>query len=216
MNYLGHKATAVVLFPLIIFPIQDTNLSVDIEIIDNYLLFVQDTFKNFLTLSSNKPLIMLLSIIMYWIGSTLIDFIDFKIIRRFIPHDKRAYPYYYHRQWTHGFIDNLFFLFLSLHLIQTSEAFYILFFYFLGVWTHLIVDMLSGSIPIFFYGNYAKSMSRIGINRIMPKEAHEFFAKKIPKLYDKLSPVIFVIGAILFFAYNGVELLINPLFINNF
>lgn len=214
MNYLGHKSSAIALFPLILFPIQIVSPDFKIEFINEVLIYTKEVFIGFIELTRTNPLIVILSIISYWIGSTLIDLIDFKILKRFVAKNKRGFTYLYHRQWTHGFIDNLIILFLILYYIDISPYMYIGLFYILGLWTHLITDMMSGSIPIFFYGNYAKKMSRIGINRIVPKSFEDFFSKKLPKIFDKISPLITIIGIILFFTFNGLELLINPL-INN-
>jgi hypothetical protein len=212
MNYIGHKATAILMFPLIVFPIQNLNFdNINNEIIYNGVELLKNISIEFINLTNSHPIIFISSIIAYWIGSTLIDFIDFKIIRRLIKPENRKYPYLYHRQWTHGFLDNLILLIITIYYINTNIYIFIPLMYMLGVWTHLIVDMLSGSIPIFFYGHYAKSMTRIGINRIIPKGFQDFFSKKLPKIYDKISPILIGIGIFLFFYYDGNEKIILPL-----
>ena len=204
MKYLGHKATAVVFLPLILFPINNYEGSFQIESLNSLFHYIKFIISNFFNL---PPLIIISSLVFYWIGSTFIDFIDFKIIKKLMPKQKQKSQFFYHRQWTHGFIDNLIFLSLSFYLIQFSSYFYLLLFYFFGVWTHLFVDMFSGSIPIFFYGHYGKPISRIGINRILPKSFHDFFSKRIPILYDKFSIILFIVGGILFGQYNGFNIL---------
>lgn len=216
MNYIGHKASAVAMFPLMVmYPLKYEG-NINNEYIHLTLSVLKNIFYHFYELAYTKPYLFLFSIIFFWIGSTVIDFIDFKIIKKFMPEHKQKFQYYYHRQWTHGFGLNLFFLILLGYLLifHYNPYYYLLLFLSLGIWTHLIVDMLSGSIPIGIYGNYNGKMKRIGINRVVPKSLHYIFSKKVPKFVDWSSPLLFFIGGMLFMNLNGMDLIYNPIMEN--
>jgi len=216
MNYLGHKGVATATLPLILFPkevlslfnIQGYNNS--IFNISSYLI---DFSNNFISIINQHPFVFIFSIMSYWIGSTFIDFIDFKIIKKLMSKEKQKSQFYYHRQWTHALIDNILYFYLSIYFLYHTENiyFYIIVFYFLGVFTHLLADMITGSIPIFFYGHYAKKMSRIGIDRFIPTSKTTFFTKTLPKYFDRLSFLFFIFGVVLFFYFGGNDMILQPL-----
>ncbi len=215
MNYLGHKSSATVFFPL--FTLAPLKISgvFDNQILSNVVYFFRDISETFIELINTEQFyIVFISIVFYWVGSTVIDFIDFKIIKPFLSKENRKYPYLYHRQWTHSFLLHVFLLAVIIYFIKITGSIWLypLLFLSLGVWTHLITDMMTGTIPIFLFGHYAKTGSRIGINSIIPKSLHPFFSKKLPKIFDWASPVLFFIGLSLFMGFDGAELIFQPLY----
>lgn len=195
MNYLGHKGVAVMLLPVILVGSQKINFNV-----------VNTLFFDFMSLHKNHLFIMIASFIAYWVGSTLIDFIDFKIIKPLMPkyiEAEELQTYHYHRQWTHGLMLNVgLFIYCSFLAVTYSYYFYIGVWYFLGVFTHLLADMLTGSVPLFLYGKYYKLGSRIGITIFLPKSFHSFFTKKLPIVFDYCSFIFFGIGLYLIYYFH--------------
>lgn len=96
----------------------------------------------------------------------------------FLPKDMRHKRYLYHRQITHSLILWLVILGIGLFGINTNLQeiinlnfninYYILFFA-IGGLSHLIADMLTGSIPIFLWGKYKRGF-RIGLNIDLTKK----------------------------------------------
>lgn len=198
MNKIGHTSQAAALLPFIVLAPLYYNF-------DNIAFQYMKTIMNGFIHTPN--IIIGLSLLCFWIGSTIIDFIDFKIIKPMMPKEKQEKHYYYHRQWTHGLIPNICLLVLSFVLIHTSNTqfAYLFLFLMLGIMTHLIGDFFTGSIPIFFYAPYNAKGGRIGINRITPSFFRPFFSQVLPKFADTwlVSTALFMFSVYMFKELNG-------------
>ena len=121
-------------------------------------------------------------------GATIPDW-DLKL--KYVYHDYSGKKQYlYHRQITHSLFIWILFGYLSYNLNNIY-----LFYFVVGVYTHLIADMLTGSIPILFYGRYYDYFSRIGLDRFYPKPS---FWKKVAIWSDRISPLFVVVGIAIF------------------
>ena len=72
----------------------------------------------------------------------------------------------------------------------------LLYFFFalcIGGLSHLVADMLSGSVPWGFYGKYYDGFSRFGITIFLPKSMHGIFTKKIPTFIEKYSFILLIV-----------------------
>lgn len=123
-------------------------------------------------------------IISVMIGAKLPD-LDLKL-KHLLPKDLQNKRYLYHRQFTHSLL-----LWLGIGYYSYISNFVPLFYLVLGVMTHLIADMLTGSIPIGIYGRYKKPFSRIGLNINITKQ---FFVKLGDILYVPMA----IIGIMLY------------------
>jgi len=140
-------------------------------------------------------LYMSLFLILFFIGVTFPD-IDMKC--KFFYHNK-AERYLYHRQLTHSLSLNLILLYYSLfYLPDYTYLYFGATAFLLGISTHLIADMLTGSIPIFLYGHYGIPFRRIGITIFFPKSMHKIFTEKLPKLLNKHVSIIILVNSIIF------------------
>ena len=63
----------------------------------------------------------------------------------------------------------------------------------IGGLSHLVADMLSGSVPWGFYGKYYDRFSRFGITIFLPKSIHGVFTKKIPTFIEKYSFILLIV-----------------------
>lgn len=126
-----------------------------------------------------------------FISSTLPDK-DF-LLKVFYHKDKRNLTYLYHRQLTHSILLFLLILyFIPKNL--SSEIDYAIFYGFIyGVGSHLIADMLTGTIPILFNGSYYSYFTRIGLITFLPKTCHDFFTKKLSIISDNNLWIYFVL-----------------------
>lgn len=137
----------------------------------------------------------LLFLIPFFIGTTFPD-IDMKF-KIFVKN--KSDRFLYHRQITHSLLLNISLIYCSLYYLADRTEFYFIFTAFLlGIFTHLIADMLTGSIPIFLYGHYGKQFSRIGVTRIIPKNMHKIFTEKLPKVLNKYIIIIIIFNLIIF------------------
>lgn len=179
MNYKGHISTSILYFPGLVF----TTFLVEKELDYN---FISNNFN-----SSNLEL-SALSIVAYLIGQEIPD--KDLIIKKF-----REIPQYtYHRQLTHSLL-----LWISLLVLSFYLESVLLLFLTLGVFSHLISDFLTGSIPIFLYGHYKKGF-RIGITNLTFNLFNDFWTKSIPKFFDKHYKKTLILGLIgnLYFFLN--------------
>jgi len=128
--------------------------------------------------------------IMVFIGSTVPD-LDMKLKVFFKNKNER---FRYHRQFTHSLLLNLFLMFASLYYLpEYTEYYFLVFAFFFGIFTHLIGDMLTGSIPWLIYGHYGIRFSRIGITVFLPKKLHPIFTEEFPKfLNQNVWAIIFI------------------------
>ncbi len=180
----SHRAFALALSPLLFIPIPT------VKYLDIYILKYNQFFAQIYTNFSIEHLFLItIFFIGYFIGSTLPD-IDhyFKYLYAKEDRDKR---YLYHRQTTHSILLIILMLFVSLHYVLNPILFAISLGLCLGVITHQIGDMLTGSIPILFYAPYYLKFARIGITRIVPKSLYSVFSDKLPKYLNKNYKVVF-------------------------
>lgn len=206
MNKIGHTSQATAFLPLIVLAPLYYHFD---NPVFNYFKWVMTGF------SHSHPLIIAISILAFWIGSTIIDFIDFKIIKPMMPKEKQEKHYYYHRQWTHALVPNMFLLVSSFFLLYltNSQWCYVFIFIMLGVTTHLIGDFFTGSIPIWGYSAYNSKGGRIGINRITPNFLRPFFSQILPQFADTkfASSAFFMLAFALFIQWNGEKILMGML-----
>lgn len=206
MNAKGHIKTAFALSPLMLYhiPYIHSNIYLANNIIYKYNLFSMGLL-NFIKNTAYQYnylniLLIGIGIMIYFFGAL---FPDYDFLLRYLYNDKKKQKrYLYHRQFTHGlflwFI--LFYLTLKYFNIHSIINFYIVLFI-LGVITHLIADMLTGTVPLWLYGKYYNTFSRIGITMFFknkknnPSKMNNFFVNKMPKFYDKcifLYIIIFI------------------------
>ncbi len=119
----------------------------------------------------------------------------------FLPKDLKNKRYLYHRQITHSLLLWTIILYLGLFGFNSNlqnilnlnfNINYYIFFFAIGGFSHLIADMLTGSIPIFLWGKYKRGF-RIGLNIDITK-------KLFVMLGDKLSIPISMLGIYLIFS----------------
>jgi membrane-bound metal-dependent hydrolase YbcI (DUF457 family) len=116
------------------------------------------------------------------IGALLPD-IDLKF-KHFYNDPKGNKRYLYHRQITHSL-----FLWVGLFIYAAYNYNVYLFYFALGGISHLFGDMITGSVPIFLWGKYYNSFTRIGVDRIYSNpRLYSKFAKKLDSI------MIFVAG----------------------
>jgi len=203
MNKLGHQSQATALLPTIILGsafLQTTQYNNEVSA--NIAIFMN----SFL---STNLIIVAVSVLAYFIGSVAMDWIDFNILKH-LASNKEDHTTF-HRQITHGFFPNLALLALSIYSIEyfNNAWAYVGVFFMIGVWTHLIMDMLTGSIPWFFYSDYRSNWGRVGINRIMPKILRPIFNEFLPTIADKKITVLgmYAVGIYSFVLFGGLETL---------
>jgi membrane-bound metal-dependent hydrolase YbcI (DUF457 family) len=196
----SHRAFALSLFPLTLIKInnvQATNFEIFNLIINKY--------NETISLVSTVSIWPVLFLLAYWYGSTFPD-IDHKFKYLYKKEDWHK-RYLYHRQTTHSI------LFLSLMLILSliySERYIghfgiIITAMSLGMFAHIIGDMMTGSVPWLLYAPYYRRFARIGITVFLPKAAHKVFTEKLPKYFDK-NMYIFVlifIGSVIVWLENS-------------
>ena len=181
----SHKALAISMLPLFMtnFPPFHTNISYIDNLIDKYYTEI-NTMLNFHNITKSITMLSLF-IALFYIGSLIPD-LDLKFKNFYKKEDKNKL-YLYHRQFTHSIL-----LFLILFISSLSYFPNIigdlaigLTAFSLGIFTHLLGDMLTGSIPILFYGHYYNRFSRIGITTFLPHFMHPLFTKEIPKWIER-------------------------------
>lgn len=207
MNAMGHKSQATVALPIILLGanfVNHTNYSNSVSVATNEFMmtFIQSDF-----------IIVVASIVAFFIGSFIVDTIDFKILKHFAsnPNDHTTF----HRQITHGILTHTILTFVAFYMFFTTNNpyYYVAIFGMFGIWVHLIGDMITGSIPLFFSASYTSKFRRFGINKIMPKFIRPLFNKVLPNLADtKIVILGMYISSFALFTYlNGAELIIKPL-----
>lgn len=123
--------------------------------------------------------------------------------------DRKDEKFRYHRQWTHSIL---------LWVALTAFTYYLfynnympilwvsLMGFCIGGLSHLVADMLSGSVPWGFYGKYYDRFSRFGITIFLPKSMHGIFTKKIPAFIEKYSFILLIVtvvtGAYTIYSYK--------------
>jgi len=161
----------------------------------NYLIF--NPFHNIL------KLIILLTLFYFGIRFPDLDL----IIKKFSNHLKN-HRYLYHRQLTHSIFLSLFILF---YFYKNIFIFYFIY----GMITHLIADIITGSVPIFLTGKYYKTFNifqwRLGIDNIYMLLKPKYkkgntklqiiinkVKDKIVEIFEKISSILIII---VFFTY---------------
>lgn len=134
--------------------------------------------------------------------------------KEFFPLRQQHLRYLYHRQWTHSASLWVVLLCLGLWLLpKIGTPFYIWTLYMgmiTGVWSHLVADMLTGTIPIGLYGAYNKPATRIGISTFVGVggSTDKWFRNNLPDISDRFSmlyiPIIFALVILSVWSYKGV------------
>lgn len=183
----SHRGLAVAIAPLFFIKLQNitaTNFEFINTIINKYNLMV-DAISQF-------SILLPLFLIVYFYGSTFPD-IDhnFKYFYKKEDWNKR---YLYHRQTTHSiFLLILMFLYSLIYGYNTFGIYtYLITALSLGMFAHILGDIITGSVPWFFYAPYYRRFSRIGITIFLPKILHSIFTDKFPKYINKNYLKIFV------------------------
>lgn len=192
MNAKGHKAVAIATASLIFLP-QD-NIHYNIEIIDHIMSY----FHAFNIYISNEilqgefwktPLLFFILLL----GAKLPD--SDLLMKYLLSPEVAKKRYLYHRQITHSIL----FLGIIVYLAIENLNIY-LYIFSLGIFSHIIADILTGSVPIVLWGTYIKRyrfFTRFGVDAQLPlpddviKIIKNFFVK----LGDKyLYPIFFYPG----------------------
>jgi uncharacterized integral membrane protein len=202
----SHRSLAVSLTPLFLIPIENINSPFLGEFI-NKLIINQHFFINYI-LNINNILFSLLSFIIYLYASTFPDYDRY--LKIFYSNENKNKRYLYHRQITHSLLLFIIIFSYSLYNIQNTEYYIFLYTFSLGILTHIIGDILTGSVPILFYSPYYIRFGRIGITTFLPHSLHKIFTEKFPKYlnkhYKKIFFIIFIINLII---YNIFVKIIN-------
>ena len=198
MNKKGHIKFALSLSPLFFKP-----LNIHLNLIEKYNQFVFDlksvfiveSIKNNAVFMFSHIKLMILTLFFYLFGAIIPD-IDLWF-RYFFDDKNKQKRYLYHRQFTHSLA---FWIIAFVFLLRnyTHDYFFVLVFI-LGVFTHLLGDMLTGTIPILFYGKYYHTFSRIGITmffkntKCKKSKINLFFTQKFPFYLNKaILPYILI------------------------
>jgi len=172
----SHRVFGLTLLPaLLIAPL---NIQTNIDFIQKPV-----TYWNQFQLDIGDNLFISLGfLLLFFLGTTFPD-IDMKFKVFFKDKSKR---YLYHRQFTHSLFLNIGLLWATLYYLPNYTNYYILVTGFLlGITTHLLADMLTGSVPFLLYGHYGIPFMRIGITSFIPKSIHTIFTEEFPKMLNK-------------------------------
>jgi len=208
----SHRSFAIATLPLFFIPLNiNYNLNLfNVQInnlINNYNLLIN----SFLSLNYFQDyqniLIFILSLFIYFYAATFPDYDRY--LKIFYSKENQSKRYLYHRQISHSLL--LCFIIIIYSLYYINNSYYLLSLFFgLGILTHLIADMITGSIPILLYGPYYIRFSRLGITIFLPKSIHKIFTEKLPKFLDKNYLKIFIpIGIINLFIALYFNKIIN-------
>ena len=204
MNRIGHIKTALALSPLPFILLPHSHF-MNNKITLYYNHFAYNLRYIFLHNLSHHIIYIALGLIIYLIGAVFPDY-DFILRHLYDDKDKKK-RYLYHRQFTHGLLlwVSLFaFVLYKYYYIHSIILFYAIIFI-LGILTHLIADMLTGTIPLIIYGKYYNTFSRIGITMFFknkkdkPSKLNQFFVKKTPEFYDKAIIFYLILFAVCYF-----------------
>lgn len=199
MLKISHRSLAISLTPLLFVTIPEIKYLE--TYIQKYNLFFSQIYTNF---SIENLFLITLFFIMYFIGSTFPDIDNY--LKYLYPKDQRDKRYLYHRQITHGLLLTTLMLFVALHYLNNPITFALFLGLTLGIITHQIGDMLTGSIPILFYAPYYVRFARIGITVFLPKGLHYIFTEKFPKFLNKnykiIFSILFLLNSLLLFIFK--------------
>ena len=128
-----------------------------------------------------------------------------------LPKNIKNLRYLYHRQFTHSLLIPIILLYLALFKVNNIFEYAILLGFSFGLISHLIGDMITGSVPILFYAKYYVRFSRIGITIFLPKVLHKYFTEKLPKYLNKNLWIFFInfiiVSIFVLYTYNFFNLL---------
>lgn len=91
----------------------------------------------------------------FWVGTFLPD-LDNKLSFLFDKDTKGDRRYLYHRQITHSILLWGFIFYYGFFIETNLEIQFLLLGLSLGVFTHLLADSITGSVPLFLYASYKK------------------------------------------------------------
>jgi len=175
----SHRSLGLSMTPLLLVDYGDS--------FNNFNHFLIQTFQ-----TTENIIFTSLFLLFYAIGTTFPDQ-DMKL-KYLMPKYKRNERFRYHRQLTHSILLSagsfyyIVFMFKGLFIVKIIALGMIL-----GIFTHQIGDMLTGSIPWLLYGPYYIRFSRIGITVFLPKVAHKIFTEKLPKLLNRKLFIIYIL-----------------------
>lgn len=191
MKKLGHKyfAIATLPFAFIKFGVIENEYINKIKPLNEIISNQNDIFNSLSNISYNSLLI-IPAVFLYFAGVRVPD-LDMKL-RVFFKKEERSLLYLYHRQFTHSL-----FLYLSMFLLllyYTNNPLAVLPLFFLyGIFSHLIADMLTGSVPWGLYGHYGKRISRFGITTFLPNFMHTIFTRTFVAFIEKNYRILYVL-----------------------
>lgn len=206
-RYTGLLAASVSLTPIVYFFPRKNLFWILQDAVDLQSAFL----KSFIALGSHQKGVFAGYLILYFLASIIGSILPDKdmLLKRFYG-DKKDERFRYHRQWTHSIL---------LWGLLTAFAFYAFFNDFnpliwvsliglcVGAWSHLIGDMITGSVPWGLYGKYYDRFSRFGITVFLPKAMHTTFTEKLPRKIERHSWIILLIAifysAYLIYFYNS-------------
>lgn len=179
----SHRAFAIALTPIFTYKIpQIYEISFMNQLILSYNKFIEYILNNYFLII---PIL-----ITYLFASTFPD-IDQKL-KIFFKAENKDKRFLYHRQYTHSLLLWIGLLIFSLtYIFEYTYINIFLFVFILGVLTHLLGDMLTGSIPWALYAPYYARFTRIGITIFLPKIIHKIFTESFPKWLNNYYFIIF-------------------------
>jgi len=188
MYLKGHLSTGFLTFSItpLIYTILKDCCNNNIFIVNLYELIFDSIVIPGISQTYSNIYYMLSAILLVLIGSWLPD-IDFQL-KHIYGKSYRDLPRY-HRQVTHSLLLNIAIL---LYAIYSKN--FILFWIWVGVISHLIGDMITGSIPILLYGRYGNWISRVGIDRFYKSIE---LNRKIAQFFNRVYGYIIIISLII-------------------
>jgi hypothetical protein len=189
MNIKGHLSTSILIYssiPLVLLHSNIKNPTL-ISIANDLIL------PNYYYIGISHISTLITALIHLFIFILGVRTPDLDLYFKYLYQKGNRQQYRYHRQITHSLLLYTILLYISIHFNNSYLLFYII-----GVFTHLIADMLTGSIPILFWGAYYSYFSRIGITTIIPKPLSSTISKYIVKLADKYHIVIYILAILLY------------------
>lgn len=202
MKKKSHLALSISCLPLCFIEYHEVssqyiNLNILNHIIINYNSIIQ-----YVTINNWYILLYIPAIIFYFIGVRIPDLDNY--FKFFFNKADRQLTYLYHRQFTHSLL--IYTGILAYILYNYNSPFILLpIFFIFGILTHLLGDMLTGSIPWAIYGHYGYRFTRIGVTIFLPKFMHTIFTRFLVTYLDrnlKLFIIPFVFNLYLLYLIN--------------
>lgn len=189
LNKIGHLCVASVATIPILYNIKIPTNYFDLnfmnEIVTHINLMTSSWHYYFTSGNVYYPILFL---VLLYIGATFPD-----IDLYFGDNSKR---YKTHRQITHSMLLFCMIMYVIFYHLENQYKLYSYMIMY-GILTHFIADMLTGTIPIMFYGAYYqpnKIMYRFGIDTFFPfkSKAFDSFKKSIVLIFDKFGLFVFL------------------------